>query len=151
MTIQNDIFIHETPNKRKRNGPNGFITYRTESWKNFKRENPHVTTQQYSAIAAEEWREFSNEQRNFYIKLSEEKKRKNTSKKAKTTKRSYNKKKKDKKSNTKPTENPIHEPLTIYGYDEYIVTPEFYPVYYPLDPLSPLNPLSELEFISISW
>ncbi|RIA88859.1 hypothetical protein C1645_773821 [Glomus cerebriforme] len=160
MTIQNDNFIYETPNKQKRNGPNGFIKYRTESWEKFKRENPHISTKRYSVIAAEQWRNFSDEQRNFYIKLSEEEKRKTTRKVAKRTKRSYNKKKRDKESNTQPIEIPTYEPLsTIYGYDEYIVTPELYLTpppspqlfYYDDIPVYYLNPFSELEFDFIFW
>ncbi|RIA88858.1 hypothetical protein C1645_825689 [Glomus cerebriforme] len=124
-----DNFIYETPDKPKRNGPNGFITYRATSWKNYKRTDPHTTTKEFSTIAAKKWNGLPNNERNYYIKLSEEKKMKaeTVREKAKRSKRSNKKKKNDKESNnTQPHESSLREPSSTCFDQEYIDYSEFY-------------------------
>ncbi|CAI2165538.1 14859_t:CDS:1 [Funneliformis geosporum] len=90
------MFIHENPQFKKTVGPNGYIKFRSDSWKDHKKAFPKAKSHEFSAIAADKWRELSDAEKNKYIMLSEEEKRKKcNSKKVKPknkVKRTYRKK-----------------------------------------------------------
>ncbi|GBB84061.1 hypothetical protein RclHR1_01070011 [Rhizophagus clarus] len=136
--ISQDNFIREFPDKKKKKSPNGFIKYRTIEWRNFKKKHPEVTTQKFSTIAAKNWNEMTDNEKNYYTKLKLDKPRKNDKDRLK---RKYNKKKDNK--NNEDNQQDISEEsfynfqLDFNNYDEnftnqddeYLLLP-FYPIYY---------------------
>ncbi|RGB42600.1 hypothetical protein C1646_786758 [Rhizophagus diaphanus] len=112
-----DNFIHECPNKKQRKSPNGFIKYRTIEWQRFKKENPNVTTQKFSSIAAKSWNKMTGSQKNYYIKLKLETSPKKNNRIG--PKRRYNKKNKKNEQNINqelPMEDP---PIDFNNYNNY--------------------------------
>ncbi|CAB4380575.1 unnamed protein product [Rhizophagus irregularis] len=114
-----DNFIHECPNKKQRTSPNGFIKYRTVEWKRFKKENPNITTQQFSSIAAKKWNKMTGSQKNYYIKLKLETSPKKNNRDRVGPKRKYNKKNKKNEQNINQ-ELPIeYPPVDLNYYNNY--------------------------------
>ncbi|CAG8616842.1 15117_t:CDS:2 [Funneliformis caledonium] len=71
-----DVII-ETPQMGKMGRrPNGFIIFHFELWKEYKKAFPNAKPRKFSVFAGELWKKLSVAEKNKYIMLSEEKKRK---------------------------------------------------------------------------
>ncbi|CAG8542228.1 14567_t:CDS:1 [Funneliformis mosseae] len=74
LNNDNDNFIQINPLIQNKIRTNGFIEFRKETWKIYKKAYPQLTSTEFSKIAGKLWENLSQNDKNFYLKKSEENK-----------------------------------------------------------------------------
>ncbi len=70
----NDNFIQFDPQteiKNKGYKPNGFIKFRSDTWRTYKECFPNITSREFSKIASNLWKGLTPYEKNWYTKISE--------------------------------------------------------------------------------
>jgi len=126
------VIIEVNPDEKVKTGANSFIVFRTEL--NRSEQYKNYTQQELSEIAGKKWDELKDSEKNFYAKLSQEKRKKKENKKKKPKRRGQQKKfrpyeKKDRNPQNDSPDNDSPDNETKYN-EGFCVCPACLSLYY---------------------